>query len=110
MVNRRQLDRTFSALSDPTRRAILARLRLGDAAVMEIARPFRMSLPAVSKHLKILEQAGLVEREREGRVHRCRLRPKPLGDAVVWFEDYRVFWEGALGRLDQFLREKGKTR
>ena len=99
----RRLDRTFSALSDPTRRAILARLALGEASVGELADPFEISLPAVSRHLKALEAAGLTSRRRDGRVHHCRLETEPLRDAAVWIADYHRFWEGQLDRLAQYL-------
>jgi DNA-binding transcriptional ArsR family regulator len=99
----RRLDRTFAALSDPTRRSMLSRLRRGEATVGELAEPFRISLPAISKHLGILERAGLVERKREGRTQRCRLRGAPLGEAFSWLDHYRDFWEGTLDRLGGFL-------
>lgn len=98
-----RLDRTFSALSDPTRRAILARLGKGAASVGELARPFDISLPAVSRHLRTLEAAGLVVRHREGRVRRCVLNAQPLDDAAALIETYRRFWEGRLDRLSRFL-------
>ena len=97
------LDRTFSALSDPTRRAILARLAKGGATVTELARPFDMSLPAVSKHLRILENAGLMMRHREGRIHHCRLAVGPLQGAAEWLEFYRVFWEKRFESLADYL-------
>jgi DNA-binding transcriptional ArsR family regulator len=101
----RQLDRLFSALSDPTRRAILARLAKGEATVGELASPFTMSLPAISKHLRVLERAGLLERTVEGRVHRCRLQPLPLKDAVDWLAEYRQYWEGQLDALARYLSD-----
>jgi DNA-binding transcriptional ArsR family regulator len=100
-----QLSRTFAALSDPTRRAILARLADGGATVTELAAPFEMSLPAVSKHLKVLERAGLIARGREAQWRPCRLEPAPLEDAADWLERYRLFWEGSFDRLDDHLRE-----
>ncbi|MFC1491254.1 ArsR/SmtB family transcription factor [Nitrospinota bacterium] len=99
------LDKMFSALADPTRRAILSRLAQGESSVGELAAPFDMSLPAVSKHLRVLEGAGLMTREREGRVHRCRLNPESLKDAVEWFSFYRQFWEGQFDALSNYLNE-----
>lgn len=105
-----QLDHTFMALADPTRRAILARLALGEASVNELAEPFRMSLPAVSKHLKVLERAGLISRGREAQYRPCRLEPEPLKAASDWIERYRRMWEERFDRLDAYLRElQGKT-
>jgi DNA-binding transcriptional ArsR family regulator len=100
-----QLDRTFSALADPTRRAILARLAGGEASVTDLAAPFRMSLPAVSKHLKVLERAGLVARGRERQWRPARLAAEPLRDAAEWIEGYREFWEESYDRLDEYLEE-----
>lgn len=100
------LDATFAALGDPTRRAILARLALGEVSVGDLARPFEMSLPAVSKHLSVLENAGLVRREREGRVRRCRLTSAPLSEAADWISTYRRFWEGQLDALARYLEEQ----
>jgi DNA-binding transcriptional ArsR family regulator len=100
-----RLSNTFAALADPTRRAILARLAQGETSVTELAQPFSMSLPAVSKHLKVLERAGLVERGREAQWRPCRLTPEPLRDVADWITQYRAFWEGSLDRLDNFLRE-----
>src|ERR1700730_14283849 len=97
------LDATFGALADPTRRAILARLLQGHATVSELAAPFDVSLPAVSKHLRVLESAGLLRREIDGRVHRCRLSPKPMKDAAAWIETYRAFWEGQFDALAKYL-------
>jgi DNA-binding transcriptional ArsR family regulator len=94
-----RLDLTFAALSDPTRRAILAQLASGEATVGELAKPFAISLPAVSRHLKVLEQASLIERRRDGQTRRCRLDPRPLGDAVEWLSFYRRFWSASLDRL-----------
>ena len=99
------LDRTFSALADPTRRAILSRLAAGEATVNELAAPFEMSLPAVSKHLKVLERAGLISRGREAQWRPCKLEAEPLRDAAKWIEEYRRFWEERLDRLDAYLRE-----
>ncbi len=106
-----QLDLTFSALADPTRRAILARLATGEATVTELAKPFKISLPAISKHLKVLERAGLIVRSRAAQWRPCRLEPAALEGAAEWLEDYRVFWEGSLDRLDDHLRaiQKGKA-
>jgi len=99
------LDRTFAALADPTRRAILARLAQGEASVTSLAAPFRMSLPAVSKHLRVLERAGLVGRSREGRVHRLRLEASPLREAEAWIAHYRSFWEAQFDALARYLEE-----
>ena len=99
------LDAVFTALADPTRRAILARLREGEAGVMELAEPFDISQPAVSRHLKVLERAGLISRSRDGQRRPCRLEAEPLGEAVAWLESYREFWEHSFGRLDQLLDE-----
>jgi DNA-binding transcriptional ArsR family regulator len=100
-----QLSATFSALADPTRRAILARLALGETSVTELAKPFEMSMPAVSKHLKVLERAGLIARGREAQWRPCRLDAEPLRDAATWIEEYRRFWEESLDRLDKYLRQ-----
>jgi DNA-binding transcriptional ArsR family regulator len=100
-----RLSNTFAALADPTRRAILARLALGETSVTELARPFDMSLPAVSKHLKVLERAGLIARGREAQWRPCRLEAGPLQDAAGWLEHYRRFWEQSLDRLDRYLGE-----
>jgi DNA-binding transcriptional ArsR family regulator len=99
------LDRTFSALSDPTRRAILTRLADGEASVTELAAPFAMSLPAVSKHLKVLERAGLISRGRRAQWRPCRLEVEPLKTAADWLEEYRAQWEVRLDRLDRYLRD-----
>ena len=99
------LSTTFSALADPTRRAILARLARGDAPVTELAQPFSMSLPAVSKHLKVLERAGLIERGRDAQWRPCRLQAGPLKDAADWLDHYRSFWNESLDRLDDYLRQ-----
>ncbi len=98
------LDRTFAALADPTRRAIVARLADGEASVTELAAPFDMSLPAVSKHLKVLERAGLITRGRRAQWRPCRLEPEALKEASDWLEEYRRLWEERLGRLDDYLR------
>jgi DNA-binding transcriptional ArsR family regulator len=100
-----RLSTTFAALADPTRRAILARLCTGEASVTELAEPFAMSLPAVSKHLKVLERAGLVARGRAAQWRPCRLEAGPLKDAADWLAHYRQFWEQSLDRLDEYLRE-----
>lgn len=100
-----QLSVTFGALADPTRRAILQRLAEGQASVGELAAPFRMSLPAVSKHLRVLERAGLVRRTRHGRMSRCRLDAGRMHDAAHWLERYRIFWEGRFDRLARHLRK-----
>jgi len=99
------LSSTFGALADPTRRAMLARLAKGEATVTELAEPFAMSLPAVSKHLKVLERAGLITRGREAQWRPCRLEARPLGGATEWLERYRQFWEGSFDRLEDHLRE-----
>jgi DNA-binding transcriptional ArsR family regulator len=96
---------TFSALADPTRRAILARLALGETNVTELAEPFEMSLPAVSKHLRVLERAGLIARGREAQWRPCKLKPEPLKQAAGWLEEYRQFWEQSFDRLDAYLQK-----
>ena len=108
-----QLDRTFAALADPTRRAILARLAAGEASVTELAGPFEMSLPAVSKHLKVLERAGLISRGRERQWRPSRLEAEPLREVAEWTERYRRFWEERYDRLDEYLDElqtRGKEK
>jgi DNA-binding transcriptional ArsR family regulator len=100
-----RLDATFSALADPTRRAILARLAKGDASVMELAEPFAMSQPAISKHLKVLERAGLVSRGRDAQRRPCRLEASPLRDVNEWIERYREFWEASFDALDGVLED-----
>lgn len=100
-----QLDTTFAALADPTRRAILARLARGEATVMELAEPFALSQPAISKHLKVLERAGLISRGRDAQRRPCRLEAKPLADASAWLGNYRQFWEESLDRLDEYVQE-----
>jgi DNA-binding transcriptional ArsR family regulator len=102
------LDRTFAALADPTRRRILAHLARGDQCVTRLARPHAMSLPAISKHLRVLEKAGLLRRRRYGRVHEMQLAAEPLKQAAQWVEEYRKFWEGSLDRLAQYLEETNK--
>jgi DNA-binding transcriptional ArsR family regulator len=105
----RHLDVTFAALADPTRRAILARLATGEASVMELAEPFAMSQPAISKHLKVLERAGLISRGRDAQRRPCRLEAQPLAAANEWLENYRRFWEGSFQRLDDLLQEMKST-
>lgn len=100
-----RLDATFAALADPTRRAILGRLRAGEATVTELARPFAMTQPAISKHLRVLERAGLVTRGRVAQRRPVRLRAEPLGQAAEWLETYRAFWEARFARLDDVLEE-----
>ncbi len=109
------LDATFAALADPTRRAILARLAAGEASVLELAEPFAMSQPAISKHLKVLERAGLITRGRDAQRRPRRLEAQPLRDATAWLENYRRFWEGSFQRLDALLddmkhKQKKHTR
>jgi len=100
-----RLSATFAALADPTRRAILARVATGETSVSELARPFDMSLPAISKHLKVLERAGLIARGREAQWRPCRLKAEPLKDAAHWIDGYRKHWEHRLDRLDAYLHE-----
>jgi DNA-binding transcriptional ArsR family regulator len=102
------LSNTFAALADPTRRAILARLATGEASVTELAEPFAMSMPAVSKHLKVLERAGLIARGREAQWRPCRLDAAPLKDVAGWIEHYRRFWDQSFDRLDAYLMELKK--
>ena len=99
------LSTTFAALADPTRRAILSRLTSGEASVTELARPFKMTMPAITKHLKVLERAGLIERGREAQWRPCRLRARPLKEIGVWVEHYRKFWEQSFDRLDGYLKQ-----
>jgi len=101
----RLLDRTFAALADPTRRRILENLAHGGQCVTDVARPYRMSLPAVSKHVRVLERAGLIRRRRRGREHRLNLQAAPMKQASEWIEEYRRFWEQSLDRLDEYLKE-----
>jgi DNA-binding transcriptional ArsR family regulator len=103
-----RLSETFGALADPTRRAILARLTSGEASVTELAEPFAMSMPAISKHLKVLEHAGLIARGREAQWRPCRLQAAPLQDVAGWVEHYRQFWEDRFDRLDVYLQELKK--
>ncbi|KQY78937.1 MULTISPECIES: helix-turn-helix transcriptional regulator [unclassified Ensifer] len=105
MTPSERLDATFSALADPTRRAILARLALGEASVLELAEPFAMSQPAVSKHLKVLERAGLVSRSRDAQRRPCRIEIDPLTEAADWLEEYRKLWQANFARLDTLLEE-----
>lgn len=100
-----QLDSTFAALADPTRRAILARLTKGQASVTELATPFKLSMPAITKHLKVLERAGLISRGRQAQWRPCRLEAKPLREAADWIEHYRRFFDESFERLDDYLRE-----
>ena len=103
------LDSTFAALSDATRRGILARLaQQGETSVSDLAAPYKTSLPAVSKHLRVLEHAGLVSRQKDGRVHRCRLRAEPMKNAAAWIEHYRQFWEAQLDSLARYLEDSAK--
>jgi len=105
-----QLSTTFAALADPTRRAILARLASGEVSVTELAEPFEMSLPAVSKHLKVLERAGLIARGRDAQWRPCRLSAGPLRDVADWVEHYRRFWTESFDRLDDYLHEVQKSK
>jgi DNA-binding transcriptional ArsR family regulator len=100
-----QLSSTFSALADPTRRAILTKLSKGDRSVSDLAEPFDMSLPAISKHLKVLEKAGLIQRSRDAQYRPCKLNAKPLREAAKWVEQYRQFWEERFNRLDDYLAQ-----
>jgi DNA-binding transcriptional ArsR family regulator len=102
------LNRTFAALADPTRRRILAHLARGDKCVTHLARPHAMSLPAVSKHLRVLENAGLLRRRRYGRVHEMRLDTRPLREAARWVDEYRKFWQGSLDRLAEYLEKENR--
>src|SRR5947199_6882300 len=103
------LNRTFAALADPTRRRILAQLAQGDRCVTRLARPYSMSLPAISKHLRVLEKAGLLRRKRFGRVHEMQLQAAPLKQAAQWVDEYRKFWEGSLDRLAEYLGVTSKA-
>ena len=100
-----RLDSTFSALADPTRRAILATLMLGESSISKLAEPYRMSLPGVMKHIRVLEQAGLVAQKKIGRTRHCRLAAEPLKEAEQWISQYRRFWEGTLDALERFLSQ-----
>lgn len=103
-----RLSTTFAALADPTRRAILARLTAGEISVTELAEPFKISLPAVTKHLQVLERAGLVSRSRHAQWRPCKLEAAPLRDASGWIDEYRQYWEASLNRLDTYLQELQK--
>lgn len=105
MMSQDHLSATFAALADPTRRAILSRLALGEASVSELAEPFDISLPAITKHLKVLEGAGLISRSRQAQWRPCRLEAKPLQEASGWIEEYRRFWDESIDRLEEYLRE-----
>jgi DNA-binding transcriptional ArsR family regulator len=105
-AERSGLDRTFNALADPTRRAILVRLARGPASVGELAEPFAMSLPAISRHLKVLAQAALIQNQREGKGRRCQLRPEALGNARDWLDFHRRFWSGSFDRLEAHLKTR----
>jgi DNA-binding transcriptional ArsR family regulator len=105
-----KLSATFSALADPTRRAILARLTLGETSVKELAEPFRISPPAVTKHLKVLQRAGLISQGRQAQWRPCRLEAGPIRDVAVWVENYRQFWEESFDRLDEYLAEMKKAK
>lgn len=105
-----RLDSTFAALADPTRRAILSRLALGEASVMELAEPFAVTQPAISKHLKVLEGAGLISRSRDAQRRPCRLEAQPLAEVTEWLENYRQFWEGRFQRLDALLETMTKEK
>ena len=105
-----QLSATFAALADPTRRAILSRLTTGATSVNDLAEPHAMSLPAISKHLKVLERSGLIARSREAQWRPCRLKAEPLKEAVAWLEHYRRHWEESLDRLDDYLKELQKHK
>jgi DNA-binding transcriptional ArsR family regulator len=110
MMRRDHLDVTLSALADPTRRAILARLALGEATVTELATPFDMSQPSISKHLKVLERAGLISRGRTAQFRPCRLEAAPLKEVAAWVDEYRRYWEDSFDRLDSYLREVQSTK
>ncbi len=108
VADQHRLDLTFSALADPTRRAILGRLTRGEASVTELSEPFHISLPAISKHLKVLQRAGLIARDRKAQWRPCRLQARPLKEAADWVEHYRRFWEQSFDRLDDYLHELQK--
>jgi DNA-binding transcriptional ArsR family regulator len=110
MATSERLDATFAALADPTRRAILARLASGELSVLELAEPFEMTQPAISKHLKVLERAGLISRGRDAQRRPCRLEARPLAEANEWLEDYRRNWESSFRKLDAVLQEMKHTR
>jgi DNA-binding transcriptional ArsR family regulator len=105
MVNYHEnlMDAVFVALADPTRRGMIARLSKGPASIGELGRPYDVSKPAITKHVKILERAGLISRKKDGRIHRCRLNPKPMEEAEEWIEKHRKFWQGSLGKLARYL-------
>jgi DNA-binding transcriptional ArsR family regulator len=105
MISERDLDAIFAALADPTRRAIIARLASGEASVMELVEPFNLTQPAISKHLKVLENAGLISRGREAQRRPCRLEPRRLEQLAEWIGSYREFWEQSYERLDEYLQE-----
>ncbi len=105
MISQDHLSTTFAALADSTRRGILTTLMSGEASVQELAVPYSMSLPGISKHLKVLERAGLIERSRDAQWRPCRLKPGPLKEVADWLERYRTFWEASFDRLDDYLRE-----
>jgi DNA-binding transcriptional ArsR family regulator len=106
-----KLSTTFAALADPTRRRILSRLARGESSVTELAKPFKMSMPAVTKHLKVLQRAGLITRGREAQWRPCRLQAAPLREVADWVQQYRAFWEGSLDRLEEYLHElQGKAK
>lgn len=107
-MHAQRLDATFAALADPTRRAILERLADGEATVNELAEPFAMSLPAVSRHLRVLEKAGLISRQRRAQYRPCKLEPGRLGEAAAWLQHYRRFWEISFDRLDAFLAREAE--
>jgi DNA-binding transcriptional ArsR family regulator len=110
-MSARQLDLTFAALSDPTRRAILSRLASGEATVTDLAKPFDMTLPAISKHLRVLQRAGLISQGREAQWRPCRLEAAPLKDAAAWIDHYRRYWEESFDRLDDYLKaEQSKEK
>ena len=110
-IHQDPLDATFAALADPTRRAIVARLASGDATVTELAAPFDISAPAITRHLKVLRQAGLIEQRREAQWRPCHLKPERLREVSDWVEHYRAFWEQSLDRLDRYLQElQGKEK
>ena len=109
MLDTERLDATFFALADPTRRAILARLASGEASVAELTAPFAISQPAISRHLKVLEKAGLIQRSRDAQRRPCRLEPKPMQEANAWIERYRELWERSYQRLDVLLAEAMKS-
>ena len=108
IVVMQSLDTAFAALADPTRRAILARLALGEATVGELGEPFPISAPAISRHLKVLEEAQLIARSRQGQTHVCRINPQGLKTAQEWLDHYRAFWSGAFDRLDAHLKQKDR--